>query len=73
MSEDTKQQFGWLAEKFGKRQLPLQICESAAGFYVGTRHENQPFTRESVEYWRTREQANEALLSQDKWTQKLQL
>ncbi len=70
MSENTGRQYGWLAAELGKRRLPLQVCQSAAGFYLGTKEENQPFSRESVEYWRTREEANEALLSQRKWTQR---
>jgi len=70
MRENTRQQYGWLAAEFGKRRLPLQVCQSAAGFYLGTKEENQPFSRKSVESWRTREEANEALLSQRKWTQR---
>ncbi len=68
--ETTRRQFGWLAAKFGKRQLPLQVCQSAAGFYLGTKEKDQPFSRESVESWLTREEANEALLSARKWTQR---
>ena len=34
----------WLAAKFGKRQLPLEVCKSAAGFYLGTTLEGEPFT-----------------------------
>jgi hypothetical protein len=43
-------------------KLPLQVCKSAAGFYVGTREENgEPFSRESQEYWPTRQKAERAL------------
>ena len=69
-SENTRRQYGCLAAEFGKRQLPLQVCRSAAGFYLGTKENDQPFSRESVEYWRTREEANEALLSPKKWSQR---
>jgi hypothetical protein len=70
MTEDARQQYGKLAAEFGKRRLPLEVCQSPAGFYIGTKEKNQPFSRESVEYWRTREEADEALLSPEKWTQK---
>jgi hypothetical protein len=70
MTGDTREQYGWLAEEFGKRRLPLQVCKSVAGFYLGTMDEGVPYSRESVEYWRTREEANAALLSPSKWTQK---
>jgi hypothetical protein len=62
MRDDVKQQYGMLAAEFGGRQLPLQVCKSAAGFYVGTREENgEPFSRESQEYWPTRQKAERAL------------
>lgn len=35
---NTRQQYGWLAAEFGMRLLPLQVCESAAGFYLGTKN-----------------------------------
>jgi hypothetical protein len=63
------QQFGYLAEKYCKRALPIQVCKSAAGFYIGTLEDKLPFSRESVEYWRTRKEAEKALHSND-WTQK---
>jgi hypothetical protein len=62
MRDDVKQQYGMLAAEFGGRQLPLQVRKSAAGFYVGTREENgEPFSRESQEYWPTRQKAERAL------------
>ena len=30
--------------------LPLQVCFSRAGYYLGTHDENGPVSRESVEY-----------------------
>jgi hypothetical protein len=69
-SENIRRQYGWLAAEFGKRQLPLQVCQSAGGFYLGTKEKGRPFSRESVESWRTREEANEALLSPRKWSQR---
>lgn len=69
--EGAKQQFGVLARAAG-RQLELQVCKSAAGFYLGTYdHEGLPFTRESLEYWAKRERAEQAL-QKGLWTQKLQ-
>ena len=47
-SENTRRQYGWLAAEFGKRLLPLQVCQNAAGFYLGTKEKNQPFSRESA-------------------------
>ena len=70
MPDDVKQQYGWLAAEFGNRQLALQVCRSAGGFYLGTREENgEPFTRESKESWPTRKEAERALMSRD-WTQR---
>jgi hypothetical protein len=69
---ETRKQFGALAQAAG-RQLELQVCKSAAGFYLGTRDDDgAPFTRESQEYWSKRERAEQALTS-GRWTQKRQL
>lgn len=60
---------GMLAAAAGKA-FPLQVCKSAAGFYIGTYDDDgAPFTRESCEYWRKREQA-ESALAKGQWTQK---
>lgn len=67
---NTRRRYGWLAAELGKRRLPLQVCESAQGFYLGTKCKGQPFSRESEEYWGTREEANEALRSRSKWSQR---
>jgi hypothetical protein len=72
MTDGVKQHYGRLAAEFGKRVLPLQVCRSAAGFYVGTREGGAPFSRESEEYWRSRTEAERALMSGD-WTQRLEL
>jgi hypothetical protein len=70
MPDDVKQLYGWLAAEFGKRQLPLEVCKSAAGFYVGTREEDgEPFSRESTQYWPTRQEAERALTSRV-WSQR---
>lgn len=60
---------GKLAAEAGK-VFPLEVCKSAAGYYLGTlNEEGEPFTRESVEYWRKQEAA-EAALAKGAWTQK---
>ena len=70
MSEPAIQiQYGLLALSIGKR-LPLQVCRSAAGFYVGTLDaDGLPVSRESAEYWRRPELAAEAL-RKGHWTQR---
>jgi hypothetical protein len=54
--------------------LELQVLESARGFYLGTADDGGPVSRESLEYWRTFEEADNALVSkgdfQELWTQK---
>lgn len=62
-------QFGLLALSIGQR-LPLQVCRSAAGFYVGTLdRDGLPVSRESVEYWRKPAAAAQALRA-GTWTQR---
>jgi hypothetical protein len=61
---------GFLAKKFEGIELPLLVLESAAGFYIGTFDQKEgPITRESVEYFPTREAAENALIFRD-WTQR---
>ena len=64
-----KTRTGELAWKYCKVRLPLQVCQSAAGFYIGTYGEDGPCSRESVEYYRKREQA-ETALKDDTFTQR---
>lgn len=40
--------------------LPFKVLKSNAGFYIGTWSDG-PYTRESKNYWNTREQAQYAL------------
>lgn len=50
--------------------LPVQVLRSAAGYYLGTSNEDDfPVSRESVEYFKTQEQAEQALASGN-WTQR---
>ena len=49
--------------------LPIQVMESAVGFYLGTTDFGIPLSRESNEYWTSEEDAKKALQSGN-WTQK---
>jgi hypothetical protein len=61
--------FGALALASGK-VLPLQVCKSAAGFYLGTQEEDgSPYSRESKEYWPNRPEAEDAIMKGE-WTQR---
>ncbi|MCW5631919.1 MAG: hypothetical protein KIT17_01150 [Rubrivivax sp.] len=51
------------------RQATLEVCRSAAGFYLGTYVDHEPYSRESVEYWNTRKEAQDALVN-GQWTQR---
>ena len=50
-------------------QLPVQVMQSNAGFYIGTMEFGMPFSRESVEYWPSEQDAKDALKN-NSWTQK---
>lgn len=60
---------GQLAREFTGKRLPLQICQSAAGYYIGTWDEEGPVSRESAEYFRKETLAQLALETGD-WTQR---
>jgi hypothetical protein len=47
--------------------MELQILQSNAGFYIGTTFDGMPNSRESLQYWPTREAAAVALASGE-WT-----
>lgn len=66
--EPAAPRLGFLAQRAGQN-LPLEICYSAAGFYLGTYNDQGPYTRESQEYWPKREQAQRAL-DTGRWTQR---
>ena len=69
MAENSTTRWGALAQQAGKRQ-PVQVCQSRAGFYVGTLdEEGLPYSRESAEYWRDKIKAEQAL-DGGKWTQR---
>lgn len=55
-----RQAFGQIARHYGAN-LPLVILEGDIGFYIGTREDDLPFSRESEEYFTTRALAQLAL------------
>jgi hypothetical protein len=69
MQEETTR-FGHLAQTFADCTLPLEVLESAAGYYIGTFHLVEvPFSRESEEYFPTAQAARDAL-ARGAWTQR---
>lgn len=67
--QETKIQFGYLAKIFGGQELPLEILPSRPGYYLGTQLDGEPYSRESMEYYKTRRDAKTALRS-GHWTQR---
>lgn len=62
---------GQLAREYGGISLPLEVMQSARGFYLGTSQDGMPYSRESNEYWATSVQAEKALAAgEDAWTQR---
>lgn len=64
----SQSKFGLLAAQAGF-YLPVTVLKSAAGFYLGTADEEGPCSRESLEYFQTRERAEQALAT-GQWTQR---
>lgn len=60
---------GKLAWEYCKLRLPLQVCRSAAGFYIGTISEDGPCSRESLEYY-PKEALAEHALANNTFTQR---
>lgn len=42
-------------------EIPVVVCMSNAGYYIGQMDDGVPYTRLSREYWPTREEAQAAL------------
>ena len=61
-------QYGSLAAGSGQR-LELKVLESANGFYLGTFDDEGPYSRESMEYFPSKEVAERALATGD-WHQR---
>lgn len=60
--------FGHLALIYAGKYLPLEVLQSAAGHYIGTRDIDGPVSRESHEYFRSSKAAQRALV-RGGWTQ----
>ncbi|CAJ2794328.1 Uncharacterised protein [Burkholderia pseudomallei] len=65
----TNPHFGALAWRYTGKRLPLQVLRSVAGYYIGTADDEGPISRESVEYFPTRDLAERALVA-GCWTQR---
>ena len=62
--------YGQLAYEFSQACVPLAVCRSPDGFYIGTFADDQtPLTRESIEYFPSQGLAENAL-SSGTWTQR---
>ena len=59
---------GQIASAYGVCQK-VEVLESGEGFYIGTREDDLPFSRESVEYYPSRATAERALVK-GTWTQR---
>lgn len=65
----SPEKIGHLAKLCFNVALPLQICRSETGYFIGTVHpQDGPYSRESEEYFPTLEAA-EAALESGAWTQ----
>ncbi|WJV63465.1 hypothetical protein PCO86_05305 [Pectobacteriaceae bacterium CE70] len=61
-------QYGELALACCGKKMSLEVMKSRAGYYLGTSENTALFSRESVEYWRARGEAEDAL-RKGNWTQ----
>ena len=66
---DSRRACGALAKRLSNLELPLDVCHSASGYYIGTYCDAQPYTRESEQFWARRELAVHAMKTGD-WTQR---
>lgn len=60
---------GKLAAASGFPALPVVVCQSARGFYLGTQTDDGPVSRESEEYFGSESYA-ETALETGSWTQR---
>ncbi|MDR1935847.1 MAG: hypothetical protein LBS49_09785 [Candidatus Accumulibacter sp.] len=71
LEEARSQSIGYLALAYAGQRRPLQICRSAAGYYLGTLDDDgAPFSRESAGYFPSQGMARQALAS-GQWQQRL--
>ena len=59
---------GKIAKQYGY-YLELELVSSNRGWYIGTKIDGTPVSRESVEYWKTKALAQKAMAS-GTWTQR---
>lgn len=52
---------GLLAKSYCNLVLPVEVLQSAAGYFIGTQEEGLPITRESMEYFQEHQEAIDAL------------
>jgi hypothetical protein len=69
MSTYTHPAYGKLAWFYTDQKLPLQVLQSANGYYIGTSVNNEPVSRES-EYFPSRPDAETAMRN-GMWTQRV--
>lgn len=68
-TQETHKATGQLAMEFCGKHLPVIVCESRRGFFIGTTNDGLPCSRESNEYFGSRNLAATALIT-GAWTQK---
>jgi len=62
---------GYLAEMYSQCKLEVQVCQSAAGYYIGTMNpDGSPCSRESGNYYHTAIEADKALREKS-WIQRM--
>ncbi|WP_018416228.1 hypothetical protein [Teredinibacter turnerae] len=67
-----KSKHGKLAQEFFGVALENEVLKSARGYHIGTADpEKGPISRESEEYWRSENKANQALVT-GTWTQRIE-
>ena len=70
LEQARSESIGYLALTYMGQRLPLQVCRSAAGYYIGTIDVEQgPTSRESVQYFQTNQEARDALVT-GQWQQR---
>lgn len=67
--ETSRRLIGKIAYAYGAC-LKVEVLQSAEGFYIGTREDGLPFSRESVEFYPSCAAAQRALRRRT-WTQRL--
>jgi hypothetical protein len=70
LEQARSESIGYLALTHMGQRLPLQVCRSTAGYYIGTIDVEQgPASRESVQYFQTNQEARDALVT-GQWQQR---